>query len=78
MTEDPNCIVGIIEIGNSHNDDPIVKIPGFIGRNLGNPEFDWGFMAIPHENTSNRTLFQSRGLFYGQLLGLFQTDEIRN
>ncbi|CAL1706779.1 unnamed protein product [Somion occarium] len=61
VTEDPNCIVGIIEIGNSHNDDPIVKIPGFIGRNLAEGSSMVNFLACSRPTKSEIDAIEELG-----------------
>lgn len=34
---------------------------GLLGRNLGNPKYDWCFNTIPQKYVNNRTIWQPRG-----------------
>ncbi|CAL1706785.1 unnamed protein product [Somion occarium] len=61
LTEGPTCVVGVLEAGQYHKDDPNVNVPGFLSRNMGNPERDWAFSVVPREITKNRKLVQNRG-----------------
>jgi len=61
LTENPNCIVGVIEAGGFHENVPEVNVPGMMGRGLGNPDLDWTFFTEPQKYANGRKVLQSRG-----------------
>ncbi|KZT35279.1 alcohol oxidase [Sistotremastrum suecicum HHB10207 ss-3] len=65
LAEDPSVQVGIIEAGPYHKDDPRVTIPGYFGKTLGDPSFDWMFESTPQTHLDNRILPLARGRTLG-------------
>src|SRR6266487_4720892 len=45
LTEDTNVLVGVLEAGKSHLDDPRILTPGLCASAVGDPEYDWMFMT---------------------------------
>ncbi|KAK0486182.1 alcohol oxidase [Armillaria novae-zelandiae] len=73
LSENPDCVVGVIEAGEYHENDDLVNIPGVMGRALHNPKYDWGFHTVPQKFVNDRQLSQSRGKGLGgsSLLNFF-------
>lgn len=73
LSENPGCVVGVIEAGEYHEHDDLVNIPGVMGRALHNPKYDWGFHTVPQKFVNDRQLSQSRGKGLGgsSLLNFF-------
>ncbi|KAF8516786.1 alcohol oxidase [Gautieria morchelliformis] len=61
LTENPDCVVGVIEAGEYHETDPTVNLPGMAGHNIFNPKYDWRFTTVPQKYVNDRKVFQSRG-----------------
>ncbi|KAF8313117.1 alcohol oxidase [Clavulina sp. PMI_390] len=70
LSEDPNITVGVLEAGSYHHNDPLVDIPGFVGRALGNPKYDWAYYSVPQKHINDRSLFQPRGKMLGGSSGV--------
>lgn len=47
LTEDPEIVVGVLEVGKSRLDDPLVDSPAAFVQMLGNPEYDHCFKSVP-------------------------------
>ena len=47
LTEDPDIVVGVLEVGKSRLDDPLVDTPATFPQLLGTPEYDHCFKSIP-------------------------------
>jgi hypothetical protein len=47
LTEDPNIVVEVLEVGKSRLDDPLVDTPATFPHLLGNPEYDHCFKSVP-------------------------------
>lgn len=47
LSEDGDVRVLVIEAGADHSGDPLVSMPGGLGGQLGNPEYDWNFRTVP-------------------------------
>lgn len=73
LSENTECVVGVIEAGEYHEHDDLVNIPGMMARALHNPKYDWGFHTVPQRFVNNRQLSQSRGKGLGgsSLLNFF-------
>ncbi|KAI0707590.1 alcohol oxidase [Earliella scabrosa] len=70
LSEDPRATVAVIEAGNFHVNEPLVDVPGFFGRAIGNPVFDWNFVTVPQPALDNAILSQPRGKMLGGSSGL--------
>ncbi|KAH7909099.1 alcohol oxidase [Hygrophoropsis aurantiaca] len=64
LSTNKNIHVGVIEVGERKDDD-LVLVPGMIGRVLGNPEYDWGFLTKPQVNAKDRQIPINRGKVLG-------------
>lgn len=51
LTEDPEVVVGVLEVGKSRLDDPLVDNPAAFVQMLGNPEYDHCFKTVPQVGT---------------------------
>jgi hypothetical protein len=51
LTEDPNIVVGVLEVGKSRLDDPLVDTPATFPHLLGDPEYDHCFKSVPQVST---------------------------
>lgn len=47
LTEDPTIVVGVLEVGKSRLDDPLVDTPASFPQLLGEPEYDHCFKSVP-------------------------------
>ncbi|KAG8945692.1 hypothetical protein FRC03_001668 [Tulasnella sp. 419] len=47
--------VCVIEAGKHIHDDDRVDIPGYFGKTLGDPQFDWSYTTVPQKYVLNRT-----------------------
>lgn len=47
LTEDPDIVVGVLEVGKSRLDDPLVDTPATFPQLLGEPEYDHCFKSVP-------------------------------
>ncbi|KAF8313115.1 alcohol oxidase [Clavulina sp. PMI_390] len=65
LSEDPNVTVGVLEAGPYHVNDPLIDIPGFFGRAMGNPAYDWAYLTVPQKHLNNRLVFHPRGKMLG-------------
>jgi choline dehydrogenase-like flavoprotein len=61
LTEVPNLQVLILEAGKNRNKDPVVAIPGLLGRSLNNPDYDWALKTVPQEGLNGSTLVEHAG-----------------
>ncbi|KLO19194.1 GMC oxidoreductase [Schizopora paradoxa] len=80
LTEDPSVTVLVIEAGTYHGSEPIIDIPGYIGRGIINPKFDWQFQSVPQKHAGNNVVFQPRGKGLGgsshaNFLGMFRPSK---
>lgn len=57
--------MALIEAGYHHVNDPLVDTPGFFGRALGNPDYDWAFPSTPQTQLNGQVITQSRGKILG-------------
>ncbi|CAD0099809.1 unnamed protein product [Aureobasidium mustum] len=55
LTEDPEVVVGVLEVGKSRLDDPLVDNPAAFVQMLGNPEYDHCFKTVPQVGTLTRS-----------------------
>ncbi|KAA1475627.1 alcohol oxidase [Dentipellis sp. KUC8613] len=65
LAEDKNLHVGVIEAGSLRLDDPIINVPNFNGRALGNPTYDWDFVSMNQANAAGRNFSVPRGKLLG-------------
>ncbi|KAL4262831.1 GMC oxidoreductase family protein [Pleurotus pulmonarius] len=70
LSEVPSLTVGIIEAGHYQETEPVVNIPGYAGRGIGNPSLDWCFHSTPQKNAGSRNIFLSRGKMLGGSSGI--------
>ncbi|TBU53003.1 GMC oxidoreductase [Dichomitus squalens] len=61
LSENEDITIAVLEAGEHHAPAPEIDIPGYIGRALGNPKYDWSFTCVPQPNANNRTVRQPRG-----------------
>jgi choline dehydrogenase-like flavoprotein len=54
LTEDPNIVVGVLEVGKSRLDDPLVDTPATFPHLLGDPEYDHCFKSVPQVSSLTR------------------------
>ncbi|KAF8965920.1 hypothetical protein BDZ97DRAFT_1917924 [Flammula alnicola] len=47
LSEDKDVVVGVIEAGGHDNNVPEINVPGFMGRTIANPAYDWTFISVP-------------------------------
>lgn len=62
LTEDPDIVVGVLEVGKSRLDDPLVDTPATFPQLLGTPEYDHCFKSVPQVRlfcNSHGTTFDS-------------------
>ncbi|KAH9481557.1 Dehydrogenase mpl7 [Psilocybe cubensis] len=77
LSEDENLVVGVIEAGGVPADIPEITVPGFMGRIIGDPTYDWAFLSVPQAHAKGRTVLQPRGKGLGgtsiiNFMGLFR------
>lgn len=65
LTEDPNLHVLLLEAGPNANDNPLIKVPGFVGQAIGNPDLDWDFQSEPNPGLNGRRIGHPRGKCLG-------------
>lgn len=65
LSEDPNIVVGVLEAGLYHPDDPKIDIPSNYTQVIGNPTYDWMFQSIPQPGLNNRRIAINRGKVLG-------------
>ncbi|KAF8313119.1 alcohol oxidase [Clavulina sp. PMI_390] len=65
LSEDPNVTVGVLEAGSYHVNDPLIDVPGYRGRALGNDNYDWAYLTVPQRHLNNRVLALPRGKMLG-------------
>ncbi|ESK83133.1 choline dehydrogenase [Moniliophthora roreri MCA 2997] len=51
-----NFNVLVLEAGISHENDPLVDVPGLMSRTLGNPLYDWVHMSEPQTRLNDRVM----------------------
>ncbi|KAB5596075.1 hypothetical protein CTheo_592 [Ceratobasidium theobromae] len=61
LSEDPAVRVGILEAGQYVPDEPNINVPGYFGRTIGNPAYDWGFLTVPQKDANGRMIYHPRG-----------------
>ncbi|KAF9521002.1 GMC oxidoreductase [Hydnum rufescens UP504] len=64
LSEDVNVTVGVLEAGGYHPEEPLINVPGYFGRALGNPAFDWAFLTVPQKHLNDRPIFHPRGKLF--------------
>lgn len=47
LSENPEVVVGVLEAGGDHLENPIVKIPGLALQTYEHPDLDWTFKTVP-------------------------------
>jgi choline dehydrogenase-like flavoprotein len=60
LAEDPNITVGVLEAGEYVPDEPNINVPGYFGRTLGDPRYDWAYLTTPQKHVNNRMIFHPR------------------
>ncbi|KLO19195.1 alcohol oxidase [Schizopora paradoxa] len=80
LAERSDLKVLLIEAGEYHGRDPLVDVPGFIGRTIANPKFDWAFKSTPQSGANHRVVPQPRGKGLGgssliNYLGIFRPSK---
>ncbi|KAI8980779.1 GMC oxidoreductase [Trametes punicea] len=80
LSEDPNIHVVVVEAGLHHGPTPEIDIPGYMGRTIANPKFDWTFLSVPQKRANNRVVLQPRGKGLGgsslnNFLGIFRPSK---
>ncbi|KAF9510528.1 GMC oxidoreductase [Hydnum rufescens UP504] len=65
LSEDARVTVGVLEAGGYHPEEPLINVPGYFGRSLGNPTFDWAFLTVPQKHVNGRAIVQPRGKLLG-------------
>ncbi|CAD0109710.1 unnamed protein product [Aureobasidium uvarum] len=65
LTEDPNVVVGVLEVGKSRLDDPLVDTPATFPHLLGNPDYDHCFKSVPQAGNRGIVHHLSRGKALG-------------
>ncbi|TFY59193.1 hypothetical protein EVG20_g7881 [Dentipellis fragilis] len=65
LAEDKSLHIGVIEAGSLRLGDPIINVPNFNGRALGNPTYDWDFVSINQANAAGRNFSVPRGKLFG-------------
>ncbi|THU93690.1 alcohol oxidase [Dendrothele bispora CBS 962.96] len=88
LTENSDVVVLVIEAGLYHGSLPEIDTPGYIGRTIANPKFDWTFVSVPQVHANGRSILQPRGKGLGgssmnNFLGVFrphrdEVDAIQN
>ncbi|KIP05965.1 hypothetical protein PHLGIDRAFT_128561 [Phlebiopsis gigantea 11061_1 CR5-6] len=81
LTEDPKIVVLVVEAGIYHGPCPEIDVPGYMGRNIANPVFDWSFFSTPQKRANNRVVLQPRGKGLGgsshlNFMGMFRPSKI--
>lgn len=61
LTEDPNTVVLVVEAGGSHGEVPEIDVPGYIGKTIWDPKYDWKFVSVPQKRANDRVVIQPRG-----------------
>ncbi|KAH0347552.1 alcohol oxidase, partial [Aureobasidium melanogenum] len=62
LTEDPEIVVGVLEVGKSRLDDPLVDNPAAFVQMLGNPEYDHCFKTVPQQRGIEHHLSRGKAL----------------
>ncbi|TBU28075.1 alcohol oxidase [Dichomitus squalens] len=71
LAENPSAVVGVIEAGILHLNDPILDVPGHLASSgVGNKTYDWDFVSTPQVNAGGRNLSLSRGKLLGGSSGI--------
>ncbi|CAE7180823.1 unnamed protein product [Rhizoctonia solani] len=65
LSEDPTVRVGVLEAGEYVPDEPNINVPGYFGRAIGNPAYDWGFLTVPQKDANGRMIYHPRGKVLG-------------
>ncbi|CAE6510166.1 unnamed protein product [Rhizoctonia solani] len=65
LSEDPSVRVGVLEAGEYVPDEPNINVPGYFGRTIGNPAYDWGFLTVPQKDANGRLIYHPRGKVLG-------------
>lgn len=81
LTEDPAITVLVVEAGVHHGPTPEIDVPGYMGRTMTNPKFDWTFFSVPQKRANDRVVLQPRGKGLGgssliNYLGIFRPSKI--
>ncbi|KAG9709141.1 hypothetical protein KCU73_g17439, partial [Aureobasidium melanogenum] len=62
LTENPDIVVGVLEVGKSRLDDPLVDNPAAFVQMLGNPEYDHCFKTVPQQRGIEHHLSRGKAL----------------
>ncbi|KAF8678160.1 Alcohol oxidase [Rhizoctonia solani] len=65
LSENPTVRVGVLEAGEYVPDEPNINVPGYFGRTIGNPAYDWGFLTVPQKDANGRLIYHPRGKVLG-------------
>ncbi|KAF9476809.1 FAD/NAD(P)-binding domain-containing protein [Pholiota conissans] len=80
LSEDEDIVVGVVEAGGYDRNVPEINIPGFMGRIIANPKYDWTFFSVPQKNAGGIPVLQPRGKGLGgsslaNFLGMFRPSK---
>lgn len=65
LSSDLSLRILVLEAGQNRNEDANVRIPGLMGKLLGNPSYDWQFQTSPEAGLNERVIQQPRGKLWG-------------
>ncbi|KAI1787181.1 alcohol oxidase [Ganoderma leucocontextum] len=68
LAEDPSLVVGVIEAGALHLEDPVLDVP--VNSGVGNATYDWQFVSTPQVHAGGRNLSLPRGKLLGGSSGI--------
>ncbi|KAM5543814.1 hypothetical protein V8D89_002431 [Ganoderma adspersum] len=68
LAENPSLVVGVIEAGVLHLNDPILDVP--VQSGIGNATYDWQFVSTPQVNAGGRNISLPRGKLVGGSSGI--------
>ncbi|TFK86285.1 GMC oxidoreductase [Polyporus arcularius HHB13444] len=68
LAEDPSLVIGVIEAGTSHAEDPLVDIPS--SSVVGNATYDWNFVSTSQRHAQGRRVSLPRGKMLGGSSGI--------
>ena len=61
LSENPQVLVGVVEAGTDHTEDPLVLTPDLAPQMWENPEYDWIFKTTPQTHGNDRVIAHPRG-----------------
>ncbi|EIM81801.1 alcohol oxidase [Stereum hirsutum FP-91666 SS1] len=70
LSENSSYVVGVLEGGVFHQNDPLIDVPANSGNATGNPAYDWDFQTTPQSSVNGRTIAVPRGKMLGGSSGL--------